>query len=245
VRRLTNWSARHPWRTLAAWGVAVLVGIALTAAFIGDLTTESEVTNNPESEQAYQLMGSRVPFNPDEQVNELIVVRTDDPTVDDARFEQKVTQLADAIRSDTVVVHDFYETHDPALICKDLKAVLITVGLVGDAEADIEDVVDTVQRADEPPLRRLDHRRVERRPRPEPALAGRSPRGGAQVRAPRGVHRPAARLRNDRGRPRNGSDGDHLDRGRARPHRAPRPGVRALDLHRNMLTGMGLALGID
>jgi hypothetical protein len=57
---------------------------------IGDLTTESEVTNNPESEQAYQLMGSRVPFNPDEQVNELIVVRTDDPTVDDARFEQKV-----------------------------------------------------------------------------------------------------------------------------------------------------------
>ena len=152
MRRLTNWSARHPWPTLGAWGVAVLVGIALTAAFIGDLTTESEVTNNPESEQAYQLIGSRIPFNPDEQVNELIVVHTDDPTVDDARFEQKVTQLADAIRSDTVVVNDFYESHDPALISRDLKAVLITVGLVGDAEADVEEVVDTVQRADEPPF---------------------------------------------------------------------------------------------
>jgi putative drug exporter of the RND superfamily len=152
VRRLTNWSARHPWRTLAAWGVAVLVGIAFTAAFIGDLTTESEVTNNPESEQAYELIGSRIPFNPDEQVSELIIVHTDDPTVDDVRFERKVTQLADAIRSDTVVVHDFYERHDPGLISEDQKAVLITVGLVGDAEADVEDVVDTVQRADEPPF---------------------------------------------------------------------------------------------
>ena len=76
MRRLTNWSALHPWRVLAAWGVAVFVGIGLTAAFIGDLTTESQVTNNPESEQAYELMGSRIPFDPDDEVNELIVVHS-------------------------------------------------------------------------------------------------------------------------------------------------------------------------
>ena len=106
MRRLTNWSARHPWRTLAAWGVAVLVGIALTAAFIGDLTTESEVTNNPESEQAYQLMGSRIPFDPDEQVNELIVVHAPSVVADDPAFRSKVIDLADSIRREgAVVVH--------------------------------------------------------------------------------------------------------------------------------------------
>jgi putative drug exporter of the RND superfamily len=133
------------------WLVALVLAIGAIVTLL-EFTTEAEVTNNPESEQAYDLIGSRIPFNPEEEVSELIVVRTDDPTVDDARFEQKVTRLADAIRSDTVVVHDFYETHDPALISRDLKAVLITVGLVGDAEADVEDVVATVQRADEPPF---------------------------------------------------------------------------------------------
>jgi uncharacterized membrane protein YdfJ with MMPL/SSD domain len=152
VRRFTNWSARHPWRVLAVWGVAVLVGIALTAAFIGDLTTESEVTNNPESEQAYQLIGSRIPYDPQNQVNELIVVRSDDPTLDDARFEREVTELADSIRSETVVVHHFYESHDPSLISRDLKAVLITVGLIGDAEADAEDVIAAVEGADQAPF---------------------------------------------------------------------------------------------
>jgi RND superfamily putative drug exporter len=50
MRALTSWSARHPWRVLAAWALAVLIGLVLIAAFIGDLTTESNVTNNPESE---------------------------------------------------------------------------------------------------------------------------------------------------------------------------------------------------
>ena len=56
-------------------------------------------------------------------------------------------------------------------------------------------------------LRREDHGRVDDRPRFQPALAGRSPGRGAQVRAPGGVPRPAARLRNDRGRSRAGPDG--------------------------------------
>ena len=173
-----------------------------------------------------------IPFNPDDEVNELIIVHTDDPTVDDARFEQKVTQLADAIRSDTVVVHDFYETHDPALISRDLKAVLITVGLVGDAEADVEGVIDAVQRADEPRLRvsitgewTTDHdlNQLSQDDLQE---------GELKFGLPAALDHPAARLRRGRGRPRAGADGDRLDRRRARPHRAARPGVRALDLHR-------------
>jgi uncharacterized membrane protein YdfJ with MMPL/SSD domain len=149
VRRLTNWSARHPWRVLAVWGVAVLVGIALTAAFIGDLTTESEVTNNPESEQAYELIGSRIPFDPDEEVNELIVVHSPTSTADDPAFTRKVIGLAESIRQEgAVVAHHSYEEERGDLISQDRHAALITVGLIRDAESDLEDVIAEVERAD-------------------------------------------------------------------------------------------------
>jgi putative drug exporter of the RND superfamily len=153
VRRLTNWSARHPWRVLAAWGVAVLVGLALTVAFIGDLTTEGEVTNNPESEQAYQLIDSRIPYRPDEQVSELIDVRSGTVTSQNPEFWRKVTDLSDAVRKEgAVVVHDATDRPQAGLVSKDGHAALITVGLIRDPEADVEAVIDEVERADRGPF---------------------------------------------------------------------------------------------
>jgi RND superfamily putative drug exporter len=151
VRRLTNWSARHPWRVLAVWGVAVLVGIGLTVAFIGDLTTESQVTNNPESEQAYELIGSRIPFDPDDEVNELIVVHSAGLTADDPAFRATVVELAESIRREgAVVAHHPFEgpTVRPDLVSPDRHAALITVGLIRDPESDVEDVIDAAERAD-------------------------------------------------------------------------------------------------
>ena len=149
MRRLTNWSARHPWRVLAVWGFAVVVGIALTAAFIGDLTTESEVTNNPESEQAYELIGSRIPFDADDEVSELIVVHTPSLTADKPAFRRKVIGLAESIRQEgAVVAHHPYEEGRGDLFSPDRHAALITVGLIRDAESDVEDVIAEVERAD-------------------------------------------------------------------------------------------------
>jgi uncharacterized membrane protein YdfJ with MMPL/SSD domain len=155
VRRLTNWSAGHPWPVLAGWGVAVLVGLALTVAFIGDLTTEGEVTNNPESEQAYQLIGSRIPYDPEEEVSELIVVRSPSFTVVNPEFRRTVIALAGAIRrEDAVVVHHPYERTgiQVDLISRDTHSALVTVGLIADAEADVEDVIEDVERADGGPF---------------------------------------------------------------------------------------------
>jgi uncharacterized membrane protein YdfJ with MMPL/SSD domain len=150
VRRLTNWSARHPWRVLAVWGFAVVVGIALTAAFIGDLTTESEVTNNPESEQAYELIGSRIPFDPDDEVSELVVVHSPSLTADKPAFRRKVIGLAESIRQEGAVVahHPYEEGGRGDLFSPDRHAALITVGLIRDAESDVEDVIAEVERAD-------------------------------------------------------------------------------------------------
>jgi uncharacterized membrane protein YdfJ with MMPL/SSD domain len=157
VRRLTNWSARHPWRVLAGWGVAVLVGLVLTVAFIGDLTTEGEVTNNPESEQGYQLIGSRIPYDPQDEVSELIVVRSPTFTVDDPEFRLEVFELVSSAgiggREGAVVTHHPYERTRirEDLVSRERHAALVTVGLIADAEADVEDVIDAVERADRAP----------------------------------------------------------------------------------------------
>jgi len=153
VRRLTNWSARHPWRVIAAWGAALLVGLGLAAAFIGDLTTESNVTNNPESEQAYDLMGSRIRYDPNEQVNELIVVHSDRFVDDDAPFRDKIDEIARAAGKRGAVLIRPSSQITADLVSPDHHAVAMPVGMVGsDPESDIEDVIRAVERADGGPF---------------------------------------------------------------------------------------------
>jgi len=44
---LARASARHPWRTVSAWGLAFVAAAALVAVFLPSaLTTEGEVTSN-------------------------------------------------------------------------------------------------------------------------------------------------------------------------------------------------------
>ena len=60
-----------------------------------DLTSEGDVTNEPESGRAYELIGARMPFEPgDEFVNELVLVRSDRLATGDAAFERKVGAAA-------------------------------------------------------------------------------------------------------------------------------------------------------
>jgi uncharacterized membrane protein YdfJ with MMPL/SSD domain len=111
------------------------------------------VTNNPESEQAYDLMGSRIRYDPNEQVNELIVVSSPTLSASSPEFRRRVQSLAAAIRKeDAVVVHDAYERPKAGLVSRDRHAALITVGLIADAESDVEDVIREVERADGGPF---------------------------------------------------------------------------------------------
>jgi uncharacterized membrane protein YdfJ with MMPL/SSD domain len=94
-------------------------------------------------------MGSRIPANPDEQVNELIVVHSPTLTADDPVFMQNVIALAESIRQEgAVVAHHPYEPGREDLISRGRQAALITVGLIRDAESDVEDVIAAVERAD-------------------------------------------------------------------------------------------------
>ncbi len=48
--RLARASSRHPWRTLALWAIAIVLSFGTIATSLGDvLTTDAEMTNDPES----------------------------------------------------------------------------------------------------------------------------------------------------------------------------------------------------
>jgi RND superfamily putative drug exporter len=151
TRGLTAASARHPWRTIAAWLIALVLAFGAIVTML-EFTSEAEITANPESEQAYDLLAERVPPGPpEEEDSEVIVVRSSSGlTVDDPRFRRKVTDLAAEIeRPGRVVTQDFYETQDMMLVSPDRRAALITVGLLRDGENDVKGVIEAVKRANE------------------------------------------------------------------------------------------------
>jgi uncharacterized membrane protein YdfJ with MMPL/SSD domain len=150
TERLASWSSRHAWRVVLIWVVAVVVSIGVTAALLGGvLTTEGELTNNPESQRGETILEERLPPS-DDFVNEIVVVRSDRLRVDDRAFREKVELIDAAIEATGAapVVRTFYETESPDLVSRDRDATIIAVGMGADAEDTIPEVVELVQAAD-------------------------------------------------------------------------------------------------
>jgi RND superfamily putative drug exporter len=58
---LARSAARHPWRTLLVWIVALLIAATLSSLFLGRaLTTDSDFTNQPEAKRAAGLLEERL-----------------------------------------------------------------------------------------------------------------------------------------------------------------------------------------
>jgi hypothetical protein len=77
-RRLAEFATRRPGRVLAVWGVVVLVSLGLVGTLLGSgLTSDSSLTNHPESATAQDLIDARMPNS--DPVDEVIVVRSERP----------------------------------------------------------------------------------------------------------------------------------------------------------------------
>jgi len=116
--RLARASSRHPWRTVALWAAAVVLSVGTVAGLLGAaLTTDAEMTNDPESYRGYDVLNEHFPPSSD-YVNELVVVRSRSLTVADPAFRTKVEALADAIEATGVTqpVRTYYTSRDPALV---------------------------------------------------------------------------------------------------------------------------------
>ncbi len=158
TQRIAMACARRPWRTLAVWGVVLLLAIVSSALFLGSaLTPEGQVTSNPDSIKGQDLLDDRFPDR--NAVSETVVVVADNGNVDDPQVQQTVADLRDEIAKAEAVrsVGDPYASNANGLISQNGDAALITVRMddTDDAEeagtdplAGIADVIDAVQAAD-------------------------------------------------------------------------------------------------
>ena len=143
TERLASAAARHPWRTVSAWVAAILASIALIVFFLGDaLTGEAEQLNNPESQQAYDLMAQRLPPNPGEYTSDVVLLRSDALAPGDPRFRAKIGQIVERLHSTPGVVN---VVDKPT--AQSRHAVVIEVGLADEAAA--ENVSEMLHGADD------------------------------------------------------------------------------------------------
>jgi RND superfamily putative drug exporter len=151
TRRLAVRSSRRPWLTLAGWAFALVASIAITATFLGSaLEGDEEVTGNTESRRADELRFERLASERGlPGVSEIVVVRSSTATVDERRFERRVGALAANLQlAGATQVTTFYDSREQRLVSGDRDATGMLVALGPNAENEVEDIVDAVQAAD-------------------------------------------------------------------------------------------------
>jgi putative drug exporter of the RND superfamily len=143
TQRLALVAARHPWRTVGVWLAAVVVSFGLIVFFLGDaLTGEAEQLNNPESEQAYDLLGERLPPTPGDFTTDVVLIRSDSVSAGRPQFQAKVDQVVDRLRETPGVVN---VVDEPSARTRD--AVVISVGLADEVAA--ENIAEVLEASDD------------------------------------------------------------------------------------------------
>jgi RND superfamily putative drug exporter len=148
---LARLSALHPWRVLGIWLLLLVVAIGLASGLGDVLTTESNLTSNPESMVADDLLQTRLLDNHDEPLAETVVVTSTQLTTTDARFQQVVEQTtADLVAMDGTVLSatNVYASGDASLVSADGHTTLIPVTLTGSPETG--EYIDVVAAHEDP-----------------------------------------------------------------------------------------------
>src|SRR5687768_3680985 len=155
TERLARHAALHPKRMLAIWGAIFVASIAAIALLLPSaITTDAMVTNDPESEQGYDALARHLPPS-DDFVNEVVLVRAPGRNVlEDRDVRLEIERLAAALQATgrTHRVVTPYAAGDESLVSPDRDAAAITIGMGPDAEDGIKDVIDVVEQADRGPL---------------------------------------------------------------------------------------------
>jgi RND superfamily putative drug exporter len=99
TRALTRYSFQHPRRTALCWLAGLILLIAFGAVAGGDLTTDDEFLSHPESQRADDLLGRQWGARDESNdFSELLVVRSQDLTLDDPAYRAVVEQLVNALQ---------------------------------------------------------------------------------------------------------------------------------------------------
>jgi uncharacterized membrane protein YdfJ with MMPL/SSD domain len=155
LERLALASARHPRWTIGAWIAAMVIAVVAIGALLGGaLTTEGKPTNNPQSERAKDVREAAFPAaSSAAAITDIVVVRSPRYTVDAPQFRSFVRTLAGEVRGtkDVASVRSYLGARDPTLVSKDRHTTLVQFAMPDETSSGIDDVVSAVQRADRSP----------------------------------------------------------------------------------------------
>jgi RND superfamily putative drug exporter len=137
--RLAGAAALHPWRTVGAWVAAIVVSMVVIGALLaGALTTQTNFTGTPESQRALNLYEQRLGHK--QPILDVVIVQSATRTVDDAAFRARVDSLASRLAAVApgviTVAPTYYAAKDPTLVSQDRHSTLIPLSMPGSVQND-------------------------------------------------------------------------------------------------------------
>jgi uncharacterized membrane protein YdfJ with MMPL/SSD domain len=140
-------SARRPGRVLGMWLVACVLAVVAIVTLLG-LTTEGEPTNNPESERADDARLAAFPPDPSTTTTDIVVIRSATLTVDSPQFEAYVREF---VGDDEITAlgraRTYLDDQSGSLVSEDRHATIVPIALFDDDET--EALVEKVEALEE------------------------------------------------------------------------------------------------
>jgi RND superfamily putative drug exporter len=138
TERLARACAARPRRTLALWGVAVVVALGLVVTSLHGLSSQGNVEGNPESTKAKEAIARSFPRVAAAEKQDVIVVTSRRYRVDSAQFKAFGKRLQAAL-AETGVVRDAR----PVAVSPDRHSALVSVQIRSDSGAGpVEQVIE-------------------------------------------------------------------------------------------------------
>jgi len=149
---LGNWTetlaracARRPWLTVGIWIAAMALAVFSMITLLGGaLVTDARPTNDPESIVAMDLMNERLGIDTSEIVDEMIIVRSTTLTVDDPEFQNVVENIyadVSALGPDVFLGGaTYYMTRDPSLVSPDRHTTLFPFNVPFEADERMDEI---------------------------------------------------------------------------------------------------------
>jgi putative drug exporter of the RND superfamily len=138
TERLARASAARPRRTFALWGIAVLAGLVLVATSLHGLSSNSHVVGKPESTKAEEAIARAFPQTAVSSKQDVVVMSSSRYTVDSPQFKAFAKQLAAKLQATGDVSHP-----TPAAVSPDKHSALVSLLIRSDSgAAPVEKVVE-------------------------------------------------------------------------------------------------------
>jgi RND superfamily putative drug exporter len=148
TQKLARLAALHPWRVVAAWGLILVASVSAIATLMGSaFTSDASLTTSPDSTKAATVIAEN--FSHNDRIDEAVIIHSATLDATSPKFKAFVSDVRSGIEGTGAAntVRDPYAAGERA-ISEDGHAAVVTLVLGHDAETGITKVLDEVTAAD-------------------------------------------------------------------------------------------------